>query len=147
MSHQVYWVIEDHVLYASQYGNISLESIHDISKDIADIVEASHQRAPDNVTIGIVDMREVRVDMVIRALASASIHKIFDVVDPRVWKFKPGFTVLITASDYVSMLVSIIIKISNQPMTTVGSLEEAIEVIKSMYPELTKQLDSYAHNE
>ena len=147
MSWQVYWIIEDNVLYGNLSGNVTLEGIQGISKEIADQVEEAQKRKPENVTIGIVDMREARIDMVVRALASARLHKIFDAVDARVWRFKPGFTVLIRSGDYVSMLVSVIIRISNQPMTTVGSLEEALEVITSMYPELGAQLDSYAQTD
>ena len=147
MSWQVYWIIENSVLYGNLSGNVTLEGIQGISTEIADNVEESQKREPQNVTIGIVDMREARIDMVVRALASARLHKIFDAVDARVWRFKPGFTVLIRSGDYVSMLVSVIIRISNQPMTTVGSLEEALEVITSMYPELSAQLDSYAQTD
>ncbi|MEQ8673698.1 MAG: hypothetical protein RLP44_11965 [Aggregatilineales bacterium] len=147
MSWQVYWIIENSVLYGNLSGNVTLEGIQGISTEIADHVEEAQKRKPQNVTIGIVDMREARIDMVVRALASARLHKIFDAVDARVWRFKPGFTVLIRSGDYVSMLVSVIIRISNQPMTTVGSLEEALEVITSMYPELSAQLDSYAQTD
>jgi hypothetical protein len=146
MSYQVFWIVENHVLYISLSGDVTLDDFRDSSKHIADHMDAAYSSGSSDIIIGIIDLREAALAMLLRSVISAAAQAIADVIDPRIWNAKPGFTVLITTSEAAKMLTSIIIRLTSQPMTTIGTLAEALTVVSYMYPELQTQLDVYRDN-
>jgi hypothetical protein len=143
MSYRVFWIVEHHVLYIRLSGHIGLDDFHDSSKHIADLMDEAYAKDTANIIIGVIDLRDASLGMLVRSAITASAQTIADVIDPRVWKARPGFTILITTSDAARMLTSIIIRLTTQPMTTVGTLAEALMVVSYMYPELQTQLTAY----
>lgn len=143
MSYQVKWIIENQVLYIQQAGDVSLDDLRASSKLIADHIFSAYAATPENVVIGIVDMSDARFGSLLRAAIPIVVKQVADIIDPRIWDAKPGFTVLVTSSERAKLAISLVIKISAQPLTTVATLDEALTVISAMYPELRTQLESY----
>lgn len=142
MAYQVHWVIQNHVLYIGLSGDISLDDFRDSSKQIADYMDDAYASESASVIIGIIDLQQAKLGVLMRSAISAA-QDIADVIDARVWKAKPGFVVLITVSEAAKMLTSLLIRISKQPMTTVGTMHEALMVVRYMYPELQTELEIY----
>ena len=113
----------------------------DSTKDIADMLAVSYQDAPTNTIIGLVDMSHANLESLLRSAVTVVVKQVSDVIDPRIWQSKPGFTILITGSERAKIMISLVVKISNQPMTSVGSMEEALNIIRSMFPELNEALE------
>jgi hypothetical protein len=143
MAYQVWWIVENRVLYIRQPLDLTLEDIRDSTRDIADHIEAAYQHNPTPLIIGVLDMREATVDRLMRSALSVAVKNVVDVIDPRVWKAKPGFIILITTSNTVKLLIYPVIKLSSQPITTVATLAEALTVVSYMYPELQTELDDF----
>jgi hypothetical protein len=141
MTYQVFWIVENHILYIGLSGDLTLGDFRDSSKHIADHMDAAYSTSSD-IVIGIIDLREASLGQLVRSVISAA-QSISEVIDPRIWKAKSGFTILITTSESAKVLTSIIIRLTAQPMTTVGTLLEALTVVSYMYPELQSQLDAY----
>lgn len=139
MPYQVAWIVEYQVLYVREYGEVTLDDIRDSTRIVADEMDTAYASATPLV-IGIVDLRDSRFGVSVRVLAGGVQH-IANVVDPRLWKAKPGFVVLITTGEAAKYITSLVIALSKQPMTSVGTLEEALMVVRSMYPELVAQLN------
>ncbi|MBI5929747.1 MAG: hypothetical protein HY862_10585 [Chloroflexi bacterium] len=146
MAYQVHWVIQNHVLYISLSGDITLDDFRDSSKQIADSMDEAYKSESASIIIGIIDLQQAKLGMLMRSAISAA-QDIADVIDTRVWKAKPGFVVLITVSEAAKMLTSVLIRISKQPMTTVGTMHEALMVVRYMYPELQTELEVYERNQ
>jgi hypothetical protein len=146
MAYQVHWIIQNHVLYVGLSGDITLDDFRDSSRQIADYMDVAYQSEASSIIIGIIDLQQAKLGGILRSAISAA-QDIADVIDARVWKAKPGFVVLITVSEAAKMLTSILIRISKQPMTTVGTMREALMVVRYMYPELQTELDTYQENE
>ncbi len=142
MAYTVSWIVEDRVIYVSLYGEITLDDFRESSKQIADYLDIAYARANGEIVVGVIDLTAAGLGVLLRSTVSAA-QDISNVVDPRHWEAKPGFVLLITQNDVAKLLTSIVIRISKQPMTTVGSLEEALMVVRSMYPELQAQLEAY----
>jgi hypothetical protein len=142
MAYQVDWIVRHHILYITFTGDITLEDFQQSSKIISDEMDAAYAADASGIIIGIVDLREASLGRLLR-LGVAAAQDISGVLDPRVWKAKPGFVVLITLSDTARLLTSILIKLSKQPMTTVGTMPEALTVVSYMYPELQSRLDAF----
>lgn len=143
MAYKVSWIVPNRVLYILQTGDITLEDIRLSSVQIADHLESAYASSGGTMVIGVVDMRDIRLGHVMRSVVTAAVKDIANVIDSRVWRAKPGFVVLITGSDSAKLLVSLIIRISSQPLTTVGTMAEALTVVSYMYPELKEELDQY----
>jgi hypothetical protein len=146
MAYQVHWIIQNHVIYIALSGDITLDDFRDSSRQIADYMDVAYQSEASSIIIGIIDLQQAKLGGILRSAISAA-QDIADVIDARVWKAKPGFVVLITVSEAAKMLTSILIRISKQPMTTVGTMREALMVVRYMYPELQTELDTYQENE
>ena len=146
MAYKVHWIVKYNVLYTSLSGDITLDDFRESTREVADLMDDAYQSGSKNIIIGVIDLTEAKLSMLVRSAVSVS-QDISDVIDPRVWNAKPGFVVLVTVSTSAQMLTSIIIRISKQPMTTVGNLEEALTVVRYMYPELQTQLDGYLEND
>lgn len=142
MAYQVYWIIQNHVIYVSLSGDITLDDFRESSKQIADYMDIATSQGASNIIIGIVDLTDAKLGFLVRSTMSGA-PDISDMIDPRHWKAKPGFVVLITMSEAAKLLTSIIIRISRQPMTTVATLKEALLVVRYMYPELQTELEAY----
>ncbi|MBZ0280407.1 MAG: hypothetical protein K8L97_06675 [Anaerolineae bacterium] len=146
MAYQVFWIVQNHVLYVSLSGDITLDDFRGVSKKSADYMDAAYASGTSSIIIGIIDLTDANLGKLMRSAVSAA-QDISNVIDARHWKAKPGFVVLITVSDSAKMLTSFIIRISKQPMTTVGTMNEALMVVRYMYPELQTQLDDYRGGE
>jgi hypothetical protein len=142
MAYHVTWIIEHHVLYVSLSGDMSLDDFRGVSKQSADYMDDAYASGTSGIIIGIIDLTDANLGILMRSALSVA-QDISNVIDSRHWKAKPGFVVLITVSDSAKMLTSFIIRISKQPMTTVGTMDEALTVVRYMYPELQSQLDDY----
>jgi len=143
MTYQVWWIVDNRVLYIRQSPDVTLEDIRASTKAIADHIEEAYKQTPSSLIIGILDMRATTVDRIMRSALSAAIKNVVDVIDPRVWKAKPGFLILVTTSNTVKVIIFPVIRLSSQPLTTVATLAEALTVVSYMYPELQSQLDAY----
>lgn len=117
------------------------------SKIIADNMDSAYKSEVQGIIIGIVDLQEASLARLMRTIMTALVQEIASVIDPRIWDAKPGFTILITTSETAKLLTSLIIRLSSQPMTTVGTLAEALMVVSYMYPELQPLLDAHADAE
>lgn len=143
MAHQGFWMVQHRVLYLSMSDDVILDDFRGISRLAADKLEEVSAHAPNNLVIGIVDLRAAKLVQMMRRVVSAAVQNIAEVIDPRIWKAKPGFVVIITTSDSAKMMTALVIRLYAQPMTSVGTLDEAITVVGSMFPELTAQMDAY----
>ncbi len=141
MAYKVLWIVENHVVYVGLSKDVRLEDFRESSKEIADLLEVAYADGAANI-IGIIDLTDARLGALMRSAVSIA-QDISSVIDPRHWEAKPGFVVLITQSEAAKVLTAVIIRISKQPMTTVGTLGEALTVVCSMYPELQAQIDAY----
>ncbi len=142
MAYKVFWIVENHVIYVSLSADITLDDFRHSSKQIADYMDEAYRTGTTDIIIGIVDLTEARLGPLMRSALSVA-PEISNVIDPRHWQAKPGFVVLVTLSDAAKLLTSLIIRISRQPMTTVGSLKEALMVVRYMYPDLAEQIATY----
>ncbi len=145
MAHRVFWIIEDRVLNTSMFDEITLDDFRESSAQIADMMDAAYSRANSGIIIGIIDLTGARFGTLMRSALTVT-QEISTVIDARLWHAKPGFVILITTSDLAKLLTSVIIKISRQPMTTVGTRDEALTVVCYMYPEMQGQIDTYRSN-
>jgi hypothetical protein len=143
MAYQVYWIIHHHVLHIRFADDLQLDDLRDSSRLIADHIGDAYDNAPQNVITGVVDMSAAHLGSLLRTMLSLLVKQIADVIDPRIWKAKPGFVVLITKSEHAQTAVSLVVKLSSQPMTTVATLDEALTVVGAMYPELQAELDTF----
>ncbi|MBK8020896.1 MAG: hypothetical protein IPK19_05570 [Chloroflexi bacterium] len=141
MAYRVEWIVQDRVLYMREYDAVQLEDIRDISQRAADLLEAAY-RSGARLVIGIVDLSDARFETSL-PLFRHGLEEIAAAVDPRMWKAKPGFVVLITTTEAARDITSFVISTSKQPLTTVETLDEALLVVRYMYPELQAQLDAY----
>lgn len=142
MAYKVHWIIPHQVLYVSLLGDITLDDFRNVSKQSADYMDDAYSSGASDIIIGIIDLTEAKLAMLLRSTLSIS-QDISDVIDKRHWQAKPGFVVLVTLSETAKLLTSFVIRVSKQPMTTVGSMEEALMVVRYMYPELQTKLDAY----
>jgi hypothetical protein len=142
MAYKVSWIVQHRVLYISLSGDIKLDDFRDSSRQIADYMDDAYNSETSDIIIGIIDLTDAKLSLLMRSAISVA-QDISDVIDARVWKAKPGFVVLVTVSEAAKLLTSLTIRISKQPMTTVGNLDEALMVVRYMYPELGPQLDHY----
>jgi hypothetical protein len=143
MSYQVSWIIPNHVLYIRYTDDLTLDDLRDSSRLMMEHLEVAYRDTPQNVITGVVDIREADLGSLFRSIMTVVVKQIADVIDPRIWKAKSGFVILITSSEYAKTAVSLVVKLSSQPMTTVATLDEALTVIASMYPELQTQIEDY----
>ena len=143
MSYQLSWVIPHRVFWLRQEAEVTLEQIRGFTREIADYIEVANRNTPDAALIGIIDMREADFSSLLRSALSLIVNQISEVVDPRIWKAKPGFVTLIINSERGQLAISLVIKISAQPMTTVATFDEALTIIGAMYPELEATLTTY----
>jgi hypothetical protein len=146
MAYQVHWIVENRVLYISLSDQLALADIRESSLQIADLMDEAYKNKA-SLVIGIVDMRDANLGSLVRSFVSSAVQEISTAVDSRLWKAKPGFIVMITTSDAAKTLTSLVIRLSSQPLTTVGTLAEAITVVSYMYPELQAQLNAYRDND
>lgn len=135
MPYQVQWLVQDRVLYDSQFGDVTLDEIRALTVRIADMLESAYANNTGNI-VAILDMREANLVTMSESHTPAGIRRIADSIDPRIWKARKGFTILITTRTHVQIVISLITKIFAQPITTVGSFDEALAVATTMYPEL-----------
>lgn len=142
MPYQVQWMVPDRVLYDSQSGDVTTDEIHDLTTEIADMLDEAYKKNL-GVVVAIMDMREANLSHLVQSHSPAGIRRITDAIDPRIWKVRQGFTILITNRKHVQIIISLITKLFAQPLTTVGSFDEAVKVAKTMYPELRDQLDPW----
>ncbi len=143
MSYQLSWVVPNRVFWLRQQDEVTLENIRNFTREIADYIDVANQVEPHRVLIGIIDMRDADLSSLLRTAISLVVNQISAVIDARIWQAKPGFVTLITNSDRGQFAISLVIKISSQPMTTVADFDEALTVIRAMYPELEAQLVAY----
>lgn len=143
MAYQVFWIVQHRVLYIQLAGDIVLDDFRDSSRQIADYMDEAYQTLPGSVVIGIIDLREAHLGQFLRLAIAAAVQSIADVLDPRVWKAKSGFVVLITTSQSAKIITSMVIRLTTQPMTTIGTLDEALTVVGYMYPELHDPLNAF----
>jgi|GEM_PF-6112000 len=141
MAYQVSWIVQHRVLYVRESGRVTLDDIRESTKLIADYMDDAYANSAALV-IGIIDLRESKFALSLRTLANG-VQNIASVVDPRHWKAKPGFVVLVTTGESAKYITSLVIGLSKQPMTTVATIEEALMVVRYMYPELQTFLDEY----
>ena len=142
MPYQLFWVIKDRVFYENQTGKVTASEIHDLTIQIADYLDDAYQRN-HGIVIGILDMREANLSNLVQSHTPAGIRQITDAIDPRIWKVKKGFTVLITNRTHVKMVISLITMLVSQPITTVGNFDEALDVAATMYPDLRVELEMW----
>lgn len=142
MSYQVFWIIENQVLYDNQSGDVTVDEIRALSAEIADMLEDAYQQNRGFV-VAILDMREANVTKLLQTHTPAGIRHVTDALDPRIWKMKKGFTILITNRAHVKIIISLITMLVSQPITTVASFDEAIEITANMYPELRETLQTW----
>lgn len=151
MSYQVVWILPYQVLYIQEEGRLELDDIRDSTRLVAEHMMDAQDKAPENTIIGIVDMQNASVNKLLRNALPLTIQSLSDVIDPRLWKLKQGFVVLITTSQSAKVIISLLIRLSAQPLTTVANFDEALAIIISMYPELATPLNEFkatdAYNE
>ena len=140
MPYQLFWVIKDRVFYDNQTGDVTAQEIHELTTRIGNYLDDAYQRN-SGIVIGILDMREANLSNLVQSHTPAGIRHITDAIDPRIWKVKKGFTILITNQSHVKIIISIITMLVSQPITTVASFDEALEITANMYPELRKDLE------
>jgi hypothetical protein len=142
MAYRVDWIVPQRVIYINLHDDITIADFRDSSKLIADYLDEAYAQQTANPIVGVVDLTHAKLGFLMRSAISVA-QDISDVIDPRHWNAKPGFVVLITMSEAAKLLTAVIIRISKQPMTTVASLGEALAVVRSLYPDLNTQIDSY----
>lgn len=146
MAYKVAWIVPHHVLYTSLSDDVRLEDFRESSREIGDLMDEAYASGTGSIIIGIIDLTHAKMGQLMRSVISAA-QDIYDQIDPRMWQAKPGFVVLVTVSESAKLLTSLVIRISKQPMTTVGTMEEAMMVVRYMYPELQHQLDEYLNSD
>lgn len=146
MAYNVFWILEHRVLYISQSEQVTLEDIRLSSREIADSMEEAYKSGAAFI-IGVLDMSSADLSRLLRSVLTTAADEIASVIDPRVWNAKPGFIILITASETARTILSLVVRLSSQPMTTVGTVDEALTVVGYMYPELAAELKAYHHDE
>jgi hypothetical protein len=146
MAYKVLWIVEHRILHISLSGHLTVDDIRESSKQINDYLDEAYKRQA-SLVIGIVDLREASLEQLVRSFISTAVQEIASAVDSRLLKAKPGFIVLITSSESAKTITSLVIRLSSQPLTTVGTLGEALTVVSYMYPELQAQLESYRDND
>ena len=142
MPTKVFWIVRDRVIYMCASGDVTLNDIGDMTQSVADHMDEAYLNRA-TLIVGMVDLREANLSSVMRSVLSTSVSEISNVIDSRLWKAKPGFIVLLRTSDAAKTIISLIVQISKQPMTTVGTLSEGLTVVSYMYPELQEQLNAY----
>jgi hypothetical protein len=142
MPYQVMWLVRDRVLYESQSGDVTLDEIRELTTQIADLLDIAYTKFPGSI-VAILDMREANLSHLVESHTPAGIRRIAEAIDPRIWKARKGFTILITSRTHVQIVISLITKVFSQPITTVGSFDEALEVATTMYPELRGVLEGW----
>ena len=142
MPYQLLWMVPDRVLYDSQWGDVTPDEVHDLTTHIADLLDEAYKKNL-GVVVAIMDMREANMAHLVQSHSPTGIRRITDAIDPRIWKVRQGFTILITNRKHIQIIISIITKLFAQPLTTVGNFDEAVMVAKTMYPELREQLDPW----
>src|SRR5690242_10896336 len=123
MPYHVSWLVQDRVLYDRKWDDITPEEIRALNRQIADTLHQAYQKKL-GIVIAILDMRDANLSHLMQSHSPAGIRRITDAIDPRIWKVKQGFTILITARKHVKVVISLITKVSAQPMTTVESFDE-----------------------
>lgn len=146
MAYDVSWIIENHVLYIHYQGEVSLQDVRESTRDVVDLIEAAYEQHPENAVIGVVDLTEASLNQILWTTLSVVVKQVTDVLDPRIGRLKTGFAVVITGSERVKTVISLLLRLFSQPLTTVASLNEALTVIESMYPEFAAQLERYREN-
>lgn len=146
MAYKVAWIVPHHVLYTSLSEDVRLEDFRESSRLTGDMMDEAYASGSASIIIGIIDLTHARMSQLMRSVITSA-QEIYDQIDPRMWTAKPGFVVLVTVSESAKLLTSLVIRISKQPMTTVGTLEEAMMVVRYMYPELQEQLDEYLNSD
>ncbi len=141
MPHTINWVLNNRIIYIRYQGLIILDDVQESSKCIADKLFDGYKSKSENRIIGIIDICEANLESIFGLGISIATKQLTEVMDPRIFKAKPGFCVLITNSEIAKTVVSIIIKVASQPMTTVATLAEAKNNIIAMYPELKEYLN------
>jgi len=147
MAYDVSWIIENHVLYIHYQGKVSLDDIRQSTRQVVDWVEAVYEQNPENTVIGVVDLTEANLNQILwTTTLNIIVKQVKDVIDPRITRLKTGFVALITDSERARTVISLLLRLFSQPLTTIASLDEALTVIASMYPELAAQLEHYREN-
>lgn len=146
MAYNVFWIVEHRVLYISESGQVTLEDIRLSTQEVAAAMEEAYQSGAALI-IGVLNVRHADLSRLIRSALTTTIDEIASVIDPRLWKAKPGFIILITTSETAKTLLSLVVRLSSQPMTTVGTVDEALTVVSYMYPELAAELKAYRHDD
>jgi hypothetical protein len=143
MAYQVSWIVQHNVLYIGLSGEIALDDFRGASAQIAGLMDDAYASGSSSMIIGLVDLHDAHVKHLLRAVIGTLVQEIAAVIDPRLWQARPGFIILITTSDTAKLLSSLILRLTTQPLTTVGTLNEALTVVSYMYPELLPQLDAF----
>ncbi|MDX2075910.1 MAG: hypothetical protein SFZ02_05730 [bacterium] len=146
MAYDVHWIVKYQVIYVGLLDDITLDDFRDSSKQIADYMDEAYSQEVTHKIIGVIDLTHAKLGTLMRFTLSAA-QDIANVIDPRNLKAKPGFTILVTVSEVAKLITGLVIRLSRQPMTTVATLDEALNVVGNMYPELKIQLTTYQADE
>ncbi|MBL8133165.1 MAG: hypothetical protein JNL42_14990 [Anaerolineae bacterium] len=141
MPYRVEWIVQYRVLYIREYDEVSLDDIRHITRETADLMEEA-SRSSAALLIGIIDLNDAHLGTSL-PIFSLGLDEIAAAVDPRMWKARLGFVALITTTEVVRDMTAFVISRSRQPLTTVASLDEALLIVRYMYPELQAQLNTY----
>lgn len=140
MPYKISWIIKHRLIVQHISGELNPSEIHELTALLADHLKEASTHGYNNIP-AIFDMSDIKGDLPEQALTTIEIKDFMSALDPRLLNIKRGFLVLIAPSERVSNYVSIINKIFTQPMTTVHTMAEALDIIKHMYPKLGKLLD------
>jgi len=146
MAYHVSWIIEDHVLYIDYKGEVSLDDVRGSTHDVVDLIEGTYRRKPESIVTGVVDLQGASLRTILWTTLNIVVKQVNDVIDPRIRDLKTGFAVLITGSERAKTVISLLLRLFSQPLTTVASLDEALTVIEAMYPKLEERLGNYREN-
>ena len=142
MVYRAFWIVENRVLYIGQREHVTFEDVRFSTQQIADYIDDAYAHG-SKLVIGILDLNGVDLSLLVHSPLATAVNEIADVIDPRLLKAKPGFIILVTTSNDTKAIISPIVRLAVQPMTTVGTLHEALTVASYMYPELKDQLGAY----
>jgi hypothetical protein len=146
MAYDVHWIVKYQVIYIGLLDDISLDDFRDSSKEIADYLDEAYSQEVTHKIIGVIDLTHAKLGTLMRFTLSAA-QDIANVIDARNLQAKPGFTILVTVSEVAKLITGLVIRLSKQPMTSVASLDEALNVVANMYPELKIPLNNYQAHE
>lgn len=140
MPYKTSWIIKYRLILQQITGELDPSDISNLTATLADFIEEAQAQGYTNLP-AIFDMREMEGELPEQTFTSIEMEEFISTLDPRLLNIKRGFLILITPNKKVSSYVSIINQIFAQPMTTVQTMEEALDIIRSMYPKLSKLLE------